>query len=236
MDIYKIAVCDDEKIYQEEIVNSCNKLLDQCEVSYRCFSSGEELLASDYEFDFLFLDIEMGEMDGIQIKEILEIENRNVKIIFLTSHEERMIEAFGRNVIGFMKKPINEDRFLSIIKKMKIYCEKKTIEWENNGIRTVVAMDDIRYIEAQDKYTQIFLKNNMNYLVRRTLNEWVSLLPKPEFCRVHRSYIIHMSLFYMNREKIFLDTGKVIRLSRKNKSIVDEQYKKYVRKQAGNVG
>ena len=101
----RIAVCDDQVIYREELIKQCKTILNE-NTYYGCFDSGECLLHAEEEFDLLFLDIEMTGMDGIQVKDILEQKQSSMKIIFLTSHEERMIEAFGNHVIGFLKKPI----------------------------------------------------------------------------------------------------------------------------------
>lgn len=102
----KIAICDDQKIYRDDILAHCKRLLCEEGSVYKVYTSGEELLTSGEMFDFLFLDIEMTGMDGIQVKELLEQQSIQGKIIFLTSHEERMREAFGANVIGFLRKPV----------------------------------------------------------------------------------------------------------------------------------
>lgn len=224
-----IGICDDQRIYRDEILNNCKNVFKDESVIYECFSSGEGLLDSDSVCDFLFLDIEMACIDGIKVKEILESRAFSTKIIFLTSHDERMIEAFGANVIGFLKKPLQQDAFTLIANKIKVFSNRRTVTWEDAGKQHVVFVEDIRYIEAQDKYTFIILEKE-KYLVRRTLKEWEELLPEMDFCRVNRSYLVNLDLFDKAKGEIVLEEGKSIRLSRKNKAAIEEQYKRYLRK------
>ena len=229
-----IGICDDQEIYRDEIICHCKNMLKQETVTYECFASGEELLASGLVCDFLFLDIELDGIDGIRVKEILESGTFSTRIIFLTSHDERMIEAFGANVIGFLKKPVRVECLTPIIKKIEQFMERNTIEWEESGQEYAIAVEDILYIEAQDKYTCVICRNE-KHLVRRTVKNWEELLPDTDFCRVNRSYLINMELFDRTKNEIVLETGKSVRLSRKNKLLIEEQYKKYLRKRMNEL-
>ena len=227
----QIAICDDQKIYIEDIIAHCKKaFVEEC-LHFEGYTSGEELLASDMKCDFLFLDIEMSGSDGINVKEILEQKKVPTKIIFLTSHGERMIEAFGSNVIGFLHKPLQQNAFDKIVSKMKRLMKREMVEWEEAGKEYMVYAEDIRYIEAQDKYSCVATEQG-KYLVRRTIREWEALLPKPDFCRVNRSYLVHLKVFDKSQIEITLEEGKMVRLSRKNKDKILAQYKEYLRKKA----
>ncbi len=225
----RIVICDDQQIYRDEIVSKCKCILSDCKSTYDCFACGEELLNSDITFDFLFLDIEMSGLDGIQVKEILEKQNHRAKIIFLTSHEERMPDAFGVNVIGFLTKPVQEDELRQIIDKMKLHFHKSPVEWEEDGKYYSFSAEEISYIEAQDKYTLVVIGRD-KYLVRRTLKAWEELLPEDIFCKINRSFLINLDLFNKFKNEIVLTDGKVIRISRKDKKIIDERYKAYIRR------
>lgn len=227
----RIAVCDDLRIYIDDVIANCKKAFADENLIFDCFSSGEELLASDLKSAFLFLDIEMSGIDGIGVKDILERRKCETKIIFLTSHEERMVEAFGENVIGFLHKPLQQDAFDKIVSKMKRILNRPTVEWEHEGKLYVVYPEDIRYIEAQDKYTCV-VTDEEKYLVRRTIAEWEGILPKPDFCRVNRSCLIHFKFFDKTRDKISLEEGKAVRISRIHKEAILAQYMQYVRKRA----
>lgn len=231
----RIAICDDQKIYRDDILEHCKSFFTQEDIVYKVYSSGEELLTSGEMFDFLFLDIEMTGIDGIQVKELLEQQSIQGKIIFLTSHEERMIEAFGANVIGFLRKPIQDEALLPIVQKMKQFIDRKTVEWEEDGRLYTVYVEDIQYIEVEDKYTYVFVGTE-KYLVRRSLREWETILPKSDFGMANRSCLVNLGLLDRVKSEIVLDDGKRIPISRKYKKEIEEKYKEYLRKQMEKLG
>ena len=227
----RIAICDDQKLYRDDILKRLQDAFAGESLHFECFDSGEELLRSDVVSDFLFLDIEMGEIDGIQVKEILEKQALKTRIIFLTSHQERMVEAFGENVIGFLTKPIQEAALGVIVKKMRQAMQRELVTWDDAGKTYTVSAEDIRYIEAQDKYTYVVLKDE-KYLVRKSMKEWEEQLPERQFCRANRFYLVNLELFDKAKGEITLEEGKKIALSRKNKETITEQYKRYLREKA----
>lgn len=229
-----IAICDDQEIYIEDFIEKCKQILVEKDVFYETFSSGEELLTSDLNYDVLFLDIEMTGMDGIQVKDFLEQQQSRIKIVFLTSHEERMIEAFGGNVIGFLNKPIQQQALEAVLKKMERYLNRQKVEWKTDGKQYMFFADMIEYVEAKDKYTSVMIGTE-NFLVRRTIKEWEEILSKTDFCRVNRSYLVNLKNYHMFQNEIVLKCGKTIRLSRKNKEKIIEQFREYMRKKVEEI-
>ena len=68
------------------------------------FTDGKEVLEGEY--DILILDIEMENLDGISVKNNFQSRKKDTIIIFVTSHDEMMNQAFGVNVMGFVTKNI----------------------------------------------------------------------------------------------------------------------------------
>lgn len=226
----KIAICDDIKEYRGNVISCCEKYFgNKAEIS--CFSSGEELLASTEEYDILFLDIEMSEIDGIMVKNQFEAADKQTKIIFLTSYEERVFEAFGKNVVAFLRKPLKWDAYKEAMDRLKLFEKEEWIEVDCDGQVKLILVSDIRYIEAQDKYTKAVTRDK-EFLVRKSMKEWEVILPEDEFCRVNRSFFINLDLFERHRDEIVIKGGKKIKLSRKNKAEILEKYRNYLRRKA----
>ena len=223
-----IAICDDTKECRENVISCCEEYFNN-EAEILCFSSGEDLLASSDEYDILFLDIEMAKIDGIEVKEQLEAKETDTRIIFLTSHEERVLEAFGKNVIAFLKKPLLWNEFKKTMDKISIYEKEDVVEIDCDGESVMLPVSYIRYVEAQDKYTKISVKND-KLVLRKTMKEWEELLPEDEFCRVNRSYLINLDLIEKDKDEIIIEEGKLIKISRKYKKDIMEKYKNYLRK------
>ena len=99
-----IGICDDENVIRDKIEKICiNETKKYCEdVVIQKYSDGREVLEKD--FDILILDIEMEDVDGIAVKNYFQKRKKDTIIIFVTSHNEMMSQAFGVNVMGFVTK------------------------------------------------------------------------------------------------------------------------------------
>jgi len=97
---YKIAVCDDEKIFVDDLTEKIKSCGNEYEIYP--FDSGESLLKSKIVFNIIFLDIEMTGLDGINAAFKLRENGYDGIIIFLTSHTEFMPEAFKVNAFRFL--------------------------------------------------------------------------------------------------------------------------------------
>ena len=93
----KIAVCDDEKIFLSDITEKIYRIVSRLDHDVFQFTSAEELLASQTAFDLIFLDIEMGGMDGMSAARIIREKDAGIPIVFLTSHTEMAIEGYEVN-------------------------------------------------------------------------------------------------------------------------------------------
>lgn len=233
----KIAICDDEEIYRNNTEKECRRFFESMDkqvypvelAGISCFSSGEEIIASGEEYDILFLDIEMPKQDGISVKEYFEKNRKQTRIIFLTSHVERAIDAFGKNVVRFLVKPLKIIDFQRTMETVLSDICGPVLEIEDNGEIVLIEVRQIKYIEAQDKYTMVAMEEE-NRLLRKTMKFWEENLSKQEFCRVHKSYLVNLEFFERDKDEVVLDKGKRVKMSRKNKEEILEQYKRYLRR------
>ncbi len=230
----KIAICDDELVYREHVIKECNEyfkaknksMMD--EISFSEFSSGAELIASQEEYDILFLDIEMPDVDGIGVKEYFENNGSNIRIMFLTSHEDRMVEAFGKNVFCFLRKPLQSQEFNKAMDKVLSDISESVIQIEKGDEIIAVPIKQIKYVEAQDKYTILFTQTE-KYLLRKTMKYWGEHLPKWEFVRINKSFLVNLEYFVRDKNEVILEKDKRIKISRKMKEDVMNSYKLYIR-------
>lgn len=233
----RVAICDDEELYRKSVEVECREYFlnkgnsksmpDSVDISF--FSSGEEVIASDEEFNILFLDIEMQEVDGIEVKDYFEKSKKHTRIIFLTSHKERVIEAFGKNVIGFLEKPLKVTDFEKIMEKIMADINERILEIEDNGQTLFFPIKQIKYIEAQDKYT-VMITEKDTYLLRKTMKYWEENLSEQDFCRVNKSFFVNWEYFIKEKDEIVLEKDKRIKISRKNKADILQKYKEYLRR------
>ena len=133
------------------------------------------------ETDIAFLDINMPELDGMSLGKILSKLNKNLKIVFITAYKEYAAEAFEIKAFDYLLKPYSEKRInevLSNLTKEKEIDHTKDINKINKVTVTsdekmyVISIDDIYYIEAGEKESMRYTKDN--------------------FYRTHRSYMVNL--------------------------------------------
>ena len=86
----ELAICDDEKIYRNDLRKILGTGLELSGIDYRIteFSCGEELIKNFRCCDIVFLDIEMGALNGVETAKRLRAMNRQCVFIFVTSHPD----------------------------------------------------------------------------------------------------------------------------------------------------
>lgn len=227
----EIAICDDNVYFINDIKAKLKSLLPE-ETSYKIYMSGNDFLKDRCEPDYLFLDIEMPGIDGIELMGILSDNNSRTYIIYMTNFDERMREAFGDKVIGFLSKPVNMENLKKIINKINKRENRKYYEFDNGCQHMIVALEDILYIDSDDKYTFINTKKEERYCVRRSMREWCEYLPQNLFCRVNRSYIVNYELCDKGFSKLHLPGNKIVEVSRFYKDSLKKGYTKYLLEKA----
>lgn len=148
----------------------------------------------------LLLDIQMPELSGIEFAKILP---KDTKVIFTTAFPQYAIEGYKVNALDYLLKPISYEDFLkatdkalnwfSIIQKQDIYRKDRFMFVKSDYKLLRVSLDDILYIEGLKDYVRFCLKNDEKVMSLMSMKKLDEYLPKPEFLRTHRSYIVHMT-------------------------------------------
>jgi DNA-binding LytR/AlgR family response regulator len=152
------------------------------------------------DVDVVFLDIEMPEMTGLELVDKLQ---NAYNIILVTSKKDYAIEAFEGAVADYLVKPVEYERFLKAVNKVKDSLEKEKLLAEqedhiyvkSDGKLFRLSYSDIMFVEALADYVIFNVASGKKHIVHHTMKGIEKKLPESMFSRVHRSYII-------NRNKI----------------------------------
>lgn len=156
--------------------------------------------------DLVFLDIQMPQMTGLELAKTLDSDTR---IIFTTAFSQYAIDSYKTNAIGYLLKPFSYNDFLdscnkaldwfklisTSVNKENNPAEEKDFVFIKSEYRLIkIHLKDILYIEGLKDYIKIYLEGQakpiMTLLSMKAMEEF---LPKPQFCRVHRSFIVQLS-------------------------------------------
>lgn len=189
------------------------------------------LLAIDFlkshNIDLIFLDIHLPKMKGFQFLKTLP---SPPAVIITTAYHQYAVEGFDLNVIDYLLKPFEFERFLKAVNKVE---RKLKVADDNSGTKddhfflTVskkkvkIAFVDIVYIESQREYVKV-VTHEKAYLSKISTHEIEKLLPANLFKRVHRSYIISTKwIKSYTFDQVDVD-GISIPIGRNYKNITDE--------------
>ena len=153
----------------------------------------------DNPVPLLFLDIQMPELSGVEFAKILP---KDTKIIFTTAFPQYALEGYKVNALDYLLKPISYEDFLratekaqdwyNIIQKREMYNDDRIMFIKSEYKLLRVKLDDILYVEGLKDYVRICLKNGEKIMSLMSMKKLEDYLPRPEFLRTHRSYIVHM--------------------------------------------
>jgi two-component system LytT family response regulator len=211
MDKIRIIIIDDEAPARE-LIKHYLKEVDSVEVIAECADGFAGLKSiSSLKPDLVFLDIQMPRLTGIELVEVL---TEKPEIIFATAYDQYALRAFELNAVDYIMKPYEKRRFLEAVRKAidKIRSGKgnnkpasqllvKTPELaapvnrivvrKANAIN-IIPVDQIRYVEAQDDYVMIYHSEG-KALKSQTMKFYEENLPKSDFVRIHRTYIVNVA-------------------------------------------
>lgn len=174
----------------------------------------------------VFIDLQMPELSGM---EIMRMSNNSQHDFIITSaYQEYALEAFKYKVIDFLVKPISFQRFYESVEKYIKWntyfeSEPKTKDLFIRAERKVYRINpaDIIYIEGLKDYIRIHTANE-KIIAHQNMKDIINELPKTEFIRIHRSYIVPLN-------KIKILEGNSIWLIENIRLPIGETYQKTIK-------
>ncbi|BAP32396.1 response regulator receiver domain protein [Chryseobacterium sp. StRB126] len=167
--------------------------------------------------DLIFLDIEMPEMSGIELTKNLS--GKDTIIIFTTSNKEYALEAFELNIADYLLKPVMTARFLQAVSKAQAILDSRKEDVEvtkdeflfvrDSNITRRLKLDDIFYAEAMGDYVKFYTREKM-FAIHGKMKTAEERLPKDDFIRVHRSYIVSVGKIDTLQDGGIMINGKFI--------------------------
>ncbi|WP_082332025.1 LytR/AlgR family response regulator transcription factor [Mangrovimonas xylaniphaga] len=195
--ICRCLIIDDEppsiKILKDHIAS-----IEQMEVVgvFSCAQHSFDTLEGE-QVDLLFLDV--GCL-GLPVMEFMKIHKNTPKVIYMSSHKNKPIEAFQLEALDYLSKPISYDRFLQAVKKytngyyFDLSAEgalnKEFLYFRAQRKTVKVILKSILYIESFKDYIIIHREDHPELKVKQSISVTEAILPKHLFIRTHRSYIL----------------------------------------------
>lgn len=190
-----IIVCDDNINFTKNIVRLLDDVVNDNSKIISC-NTAETLLqiAKNIKVDILYLDIELGSANGIDLAKIIKKTNDKVIIIFVTSYDAYVTDAFEVFAFQYIRKPFEKEYFYNQFCRAKKYYDDHNIKVKVRGRGVIYSFspNEIIYIESYYRKVSVITTTGKIY----TTNTFKNLLEKLasfDFVRVHQSYYVNLA-------------------------------------------
>ena len=212
-----IAICDDDI----QITGKIERLLQDIakrnfvDTEIEVFWNGKSLadaIAAGERYDVIYLDIEMDKEDGISAARRIRTYDKNVRIIYVTSHESYMRESFEVRPFQFLVKPVTDKIMEKCFKSVyeDINSEDFYFRYSYQRMNHKVPITEQEILELYGKLNEI----------EETLKTC-----KISFLRVHQSFLVNYKhISGQSYDSVVMDNGQKISISEDRRKIISEQY------------
>lgn len=223
-EIMKVAILDDNDFDRKSVKKYVEEALPDADIqTYKTVGS---FLSSEERFSILFLDIDLGEDDGIKLSPALQ--NKCSFIIYITALKDRMQDAFGTNVIGYIIKSDNHEAIVSKIRTLvEKYCVKQ-LKVNVDGVSLNIPLDKIYRISKESRRTLIHLINETKGPFNISLQECKDAA-RDQLIYAYKSELVNVDhIAFIKGNIITFDNGSTLEVSRLRK---DEIMAAFLRRQ-----
>lgn len=231
----KIAIVDDEVKEQEIIIKYiCEWAETKKElVEFSRFQSSESFLFSweeEKDYNLLVLDIEMGEINGLELAKRVRIEDKSIPIIFVTGYDEYMQYGYDVSALHYLIKPVNKERLFQVLDKLAESKQeeiKSLVVNSENEVRRI-QVNHIMYVEAAGHGSVMHTFDEVISL-KESLGEMekqVTLID--EIVKCHRAYLVNLRFISAIQNKnLILDNSEKLPVSRNQMKHVQQEFLRF---------
>ncbi|MCA6074241.1 LytR/AlgR family response regulator transcription factor [Fulvivirga sedimenti] len=241
-------IIDDESLARDLLMEYIQPYSD-IEVVAQCSKGSEAVEKINLlEPDLIFLDVQMPGMDGFGVLEAID---HHPYVIFTTAYDQYALQAFDKNAVDYVLKPLNEERFKTAVQRAmdRITSEKsqnvedllRSIQNGDKGGNRYsshlfvqksekllnLEVKDIMYLEASGDYTVLSTKGDQ-FLSSSGIGKLEEKLDPEIFIRIHRSTIINLN--YLKEIEKHFNGGLIVKMDNSKTFPVSRTYAKQIRK------
>ena len=222
----KIAICDDEIYFAGKLREILMQYLEERHIDFEIelFSSGREFVELGVEmlqYQIIFLDINMKQMDGIETAKNVRAYTEESFVVFVTAYIDYSLEGYQVGASRYiLKNNLNFREQIyecmdAITKKMKCFLTRKIFRFQEGEKK--IRIENILYIESKlHKLEFNILEHGLaTYTMYGTLNELENELEEYPFLRIHQSFLVNLKYIKcVTGYKVVLSNGQELTVPR----------------------
>ena len=206
-------VAEDEPILRTQLEGKLAKLWPELEIIASVGDGAAALEAlEDRAPDFMFLDIQMPELTGVEVAR--HVGNR-AHVVFVTAYDQYAIQAFETGAVDYILKPATDDRLGMTIERLKaklatppvdlkavlsqiaqtVGGKKEKLQWIKATVGQnlrLIPVADVLFFQSDEKYTRVALADG-EALIKTPIRELIDGLDPEVFWQIHRSTLVNVN-------------------------------------------
>lgn len=230
----KICVCDDDTsihpLLNSYLQDFTTDILNFKVTHYFC---AEDLLnqIENIFFDIVFLDVELGAKNGIDVAEKIRIYNPKSIIIFISNYPHYVFDSFRVEALHFLVKPISQIEFTNVFNRaLSKYSSTNSsiiLKWQNE--RYIIKVDSIKYIEGYKRHITVFTQDG-NFEAIGKISDLLEKLSPLGFIRIHQGFIVNMDYIKkFDTTDVVLFDGTKVMISVRKRAAALQTFDKYLK-------
>ncbi len=233
----KVAICEDSKTDREILTKIVVYLMQERGLVFEIevFESGVQLIHGycDHPFDFIFLDVMMKELDGIEAgRKIREVDPK-VEIVYCTSSKDFAIAAYEVHAMGYLLKPYEPGRIgavLDYFMQKHPQTNQKFLEVKSHRKSVIIPFRDILFLESNNKVVYIHTTTQGDIKVYSRLDVLEEEIKDERFLRCHQSYLVNLQYVagLVNSDFIMIDDS-MVPIRKSGRKLIVKQYEEYLK-------
>lgn len=224
----KILIFEDDEKDLHNLKECISLFFEEKELNYEIdVCQDKEYLYNKIDYyDLLFLDISLGNENGIDIGLKLREKNSDCKIIITSNYPEYVFDGYRINAERYFLKPIRPNEFnIEMETILKHYLTNNLGIKDEKISKKKIYFKDILYIDCYDRKTRLHLLNGNIINSPYPLKYWIDLLKNQPFGQSNKAFLINFNyISSYNSKEIILINDAIIPISRHYKKTLEQTY------------
>jgi DNA-binding LytR/AlgR family response regulator len=207
-------VAEDEPILRTQLEGKLRKLWPELEVIASVGDGAAALEAlEDRVPDFMFLDIQMPEMTGVEVARHV---GARAHVVFVTAYDQYAIQAFETGAVDYILKPATDERLALTIERLKAKLatpptdlnavlgrlaeqlggpKRERLQWIKATVGQnlrLIPVGDVLFFQSDEKYTRVVMVEG-EALIKTPIRELLDGLDPDAFWQIHRSTLVNVT-------------------------------------------
>jgi len=238
--MYRIAIGDDDPLFLTELedtVKSCLTLdglewVEDFEIASFQHPKAlmDSLLTGGECVQLLLLDIEFGQLNGLEMAAQLRECGKEFSLIYITSHEDYVFDSFDTHPLHYLLKPLRKEKLAALLREdYRRQFQDDRIYLKSGGKHLSLPFRDIYAVESS-QHRVLFHTAQGVVKCPGPLSALAPRLPRWRFCQCHFSYFVNVThITQLTRAEATLDNGEKIPVSKRFFNSAFEQYLSFLK-------